>query len=323
MILLCTDLHLDSQSANEYRWNVFGELARVCCERGKTVSAVYCLGDMTDKKDLFPARMVNRLVENWRALPVPLVRILMGNHDKALAGPSFWEFLSHIEGIEYISHPVIHDDQIFLPFSSNPRAEWGSLPFRDCRVVFVHATRSGTIAENGHTLIGQDLPPIPRRVKVYSGDVHNQQVVDNWTYIGASHPVKYGDDYQCRFLLLDEHTHEIVEEIPVQTIGKRVITVSCIDDLLLVDVSAGDQVRIRANIVPGSMDWALLEARVDDWACKHGVEITSIEGTYELLSTDPGGDLSPEELLCAFATEEKVADDLLSVGVALLKEAMG
>lgn len=318
MNLLCTDLHLDSNPANEYRWRVFDELARVC--QARPVSAIYCLGDMTDKKDLFSAKMVNRLVENWRALPVPIVRILMGNHDKALVGPSFWEFLTAIDGIEYVSRPLIHHDEMFLPFSTNPRAEWADLPFKDCRVVFVHATRSGTIAENGHTLIGQELPPIPRRIKVYSGDVHNQQTVDNWVYVGASHPVKFGDDYQCRFLLLDERTHEVIEEIPVRTIGKRVIDVKCIGDLLTVNVTKGDQVRIRANVVPGSMGWGLLEASVDEWARKYGVDVTSIEGTYELPSVDPGGDLSPIDMLRAFAAEEKVTDALLNVGFELLRE---
>jgi Calcineurin-like phosphoesterase len=319
--LLCTDPHLDANPANEYRWAVFDELRCVC--KSYPVSAVYCLGDMTDKRDLFPARMVNRLVENWLSLPVSLVRILMGNHDRALTGPSFWEFLSEMRSIEYISRPLVHHDQIFLPFSPNPRVEWSGLPFREASVVFVHATRSGTIAENGHELTGQDLPPIPRRVKVYSGDVHNQQVVGNWTYIGASHPVKYGDDYACRFLLLDEETHEIVEEIPVRTIGKRVVEVSTLDDLALAEVSPGDQVRIRANVIPGSMDWGLLEKRVNEWAQKRGVDVTSIEGSYEVASADPGGDLSPEELLRAFSVEEKVPDDLLGVGLELLKEVTG
>lgn len=349
MILLLTDTHLDDQRSNAYRWRIFDEVARVC--QSRPVTRVAHLGDMTEKRDYFPAAMVNRLVACWLTIInilststkrhheyKPSVSILDGNHtrllksiDEDLPFPyglpirSFWEFLSQVDGLEYVTEPTLRDDGnlILLPFSPNPRADWRGLPVRDCRAIFTHATRTGTIAENGFTLSGQDLPPIPRSVKVYSGDVHNQQDVDNWTYVGAAHPMKFGDAYKSRFLLLDENTYEVVEEIPIETIEKRVVEIRSLGDLSEIVVCPGDQIKVRADLGPGA-DWVELEKRIDAWALERGVEVASIEGGYDVPAQSDlasGGDQPPEDVLRTFAAEEKVADDLLDVGLELLEEA--
>jgi hypothetical protein len=323
MLLLCTDLHLDDNPANEYRWRVFDELASVCDAR--PVSCVHCLGDMTDRRDRFPANLVNRLVRSWADLPVPKV-ILDGNHTRLLDDSlrAFWAFLSYVPDLEYVTRPTARGDLILLPFSANPRAEWRDLRIGDYRAAFLHATRSGAIAENGHVLPGQDLPPIPRSVKVYSGDIHTQQTIDNWTYVGASHPVKYGDDYPCRFLLLDEDSYDVVEEIGIATMRKRVVEMASLDDLTRAEVSRGDQVQVRVSIAPGALDWGAFEAGVDRWARERGVEVT-FSGGYEVQAQtgEPGVELDPGELLAAFAAEEGVEGDLLDAGQVLLREVRG
>jgi hypothetical protein len=300
---------------------VFDELERVC--QRYTVSCVFCLGDMTDKKDRFSAEMLNRLVRCWMALPVGKKVILRGNHDTTIAGSSFWEFMSLIPGLTYVTRPtVVYDDLLLLPFSANPKAEWTGLKFRDFRAIFVHATRNGTIAENGFSLSGQDLPLMPRQVKVYSGDVHIQQTVDNWVYVGAPHPVKFGDSYPCRFLLLDEVTYEVADSVKVATIGKRVVEINSLEDMQRIATNPGDQVRIKAVIPPGEIDWGAFEAEVDRWARERGVDIASIEGSYNLSpqSGQPNADLAPEDLLREFAQDEELSDELLNVGLELLRE---
>lgn len=336
MHLLLTDLHLDDQKTNEYRWRVFDELERACLSY--PVTRVSCLGDMTDKRDRFPAEMVNRLVGCWTKIASlvgagayeaeVIVDILRGNHDTTVSGPAFWEFLSQVPGLDYVTRPTMRgDDLLLLPFSPRPREEWRGLVTGDVAAIFLHATRSGTIAENGFALSGQEMPPIPRRIKVYSGDVHNQQVVGNWTYVGASSPIKFGDDYACRFLLLDEHTYEVVDEVAISTISKRVVEVSSLADLEAADVRSGDQVKVRVSASPGGigdLSWAIMEREVERWARKRGVEVSSIEGGYEV-SAQSGeareDDLSPEEVLRAFAGEEGVSGSRLDVGLELLKVA--
>ena len=276
---------------------------------------------MSDKSDRFSAKMVNRLVQCWMSLPADK-KILRGNHDTLITGPAFWEFLSSIDGIEYVTQPTLQDDLLLLPFSANPKGEWDGLPLRNSRSIFIHATRAGAIAENGYALVGQDLPRIPRNVRVYSGDVHTQQVVDNWTYVGASHPVKYGDRYACRFLLLDEHTYGIVAEVPVDTIDKRSITIASLSDLADIETRPGDQVKVNCSISPGALDWGTFERAIDEWARQRDVKVVFGECSYDLpLQTgEASSELEPEELLRAFAQEEEVADDLLDVGIELLRE---
>lgn len=319
MLLLATDFHLDDQKANQYRWEVFDKIHQVC--QSYPVERVYCLGDVTDTSDRFSAVLVNRFVECWKKLP-PSV-ILRGNHDTTISGPAFWEFMSSIPGVEYVTRPTLHDDLLLLPYSPNPKVEWQGLPFDDCEAIFIHATRTGTIAENGYPLTGQDLPVIPRRIKVYSGDVHTQQVVDNWVYVGASHPVKYGDRYPCRFLLLDEQTYEVVEEIKIETIGKRSIDIGSLADLAGIETRPGDQVKINCSVSPGELDWGSFEQGVDAWARERNVVVVFGSCSYDVpvqSGSEVNAELDPEDLLREFARGEGVPDSLLDVGLALLRE---
>jgi hypothetical protein len=328
MYLLCTDLHLDDQKANEYRWQVFDEITHTC--RRRPISRVYCLGDMTDKRDRFSAEMLNRLVRCWLEIMQyanrpDRISIIRGNHDTTVAGPAFWEFLSQIPGIEYVTRPTTHGDLILLPFSPNPRVEWADIVWRDYAAAFLHATPRGALAENGFELSGTDLPVLPGSLKIYSGDVHTQQRVRNWTMVGAPHPVKFGDHYPCRFLLLDEDTYDVVEEIPLNPIGKRVVEINSMDDLWLAETRPGDQVKFRAVLPPGEVDWGSLEAAVEEFARERRVEVASIEGSYDLpaQSGQPSEEMEPEELLRAFAREEEVSGELLDVGMGLLREVRG
>lgn len=336
MILLCTDLHLDEQRTNDYRWRVFDDLERAC--REYPVERVCCLGDVTDRRDRFPAEMVNRFVARWKAvadillarvggdypLGDDLVDILDGNHTRLLGGGSFWEFVSEIPGLSYVTRPTSRDDGrlLLLPFSPNPREEWRGLVTGAVVAVFLHATRSGTIAENGHELRGQELPPIPGRVRVYSGDVHNQQVVGNWTYVGAPFHIKYGDSYSGRFLLLNENTYEIVKEIAVNSLSRRIVEISSVDDLSSAVVDSGDQVKVRVapSLAAGDLGWAAVERAVDEWARSRGVEVATIEGGYEVPNQGSASTegLSPQETLCAFAEREGVSGARLDLGIELL-----
>jgi hypothetical protein len=319
MYLLFTDPHFDDNRANEYRWRVFDELARVC--RDREVSHVFCLGDMTDKRDRFSAEMVNRLVRCWTSLPVDERVILRGNHDTPVAGSAFWDFLSEIDGITYVTRPTSAGDLLLLPFSPSPRSEWSEITWRNYRAAFLHATPRGVLAENGFRLEGQDLPILPGRLKIYSGDVHTPQRVRNWTLVGAPHPVKFGESHPYRFLLLDERSYGVVEEVALSPIGKRAVEITSLDDLAAVETRSGDQVQVRLATAPGAVDWGAFESAVDEWARERGVDVT-FGGSYDLPAQvdGPSGELSPEELLRAFATEERVTDELLDVGLELLRE---
>ena len=322
MLLLFTDTHLDDNPDNEYRWEVFKRLHEIIDDY--PITCVYNLGDAWDRKDRFSGIFVNRLVTNLREVGrrAPL-KILRGNHDRPLNGPAFFEFVNGlIPGVKYVTEPEEDGKLLLLPFTPNPREDW-KFDFSKYRAAFLHITVTGAIAENGRAMVGHDPAILPKGLKLYSGDIHNPQEIRNLTYVGCPHPIKFGDEFPCRMLLLDDNTFEVEEVLKLDPPRKRVVDISSIEDLENVEVAAGDQVRIRFALDPSEVEkWGAIEGRLAEWAAEAGVKVSSIEGVVEGTSSGRTADLdtAPETLLQEFAKEEGISKDLLAVGLELLKE---
>ena len=168
-----------------------------------------------------------------------------------------------------------------------------------------------------------DFPLLPGRVKFYSGDVHVPQRVRNVTYVGAPHPIKFGDDYPCRMLLLDEGFN-VAMEIPLTGPRKRIVRISDVADLEGLDLRHGDQVKIECSLSADRVDrWSLDEERLASWASRLGVRVAGVSTVLETTTrddavTDPAQ--SPDALLRQFAAGEGISDDLLATGLRLLRE---
>lgn len=323
-LLLGTDFHLDDQPQNEYRWTIFDEMA--AAGKKRKITRFYILGDITDAKNRFSAALVNRLVAALIKLSdIADVHILAGNHDKPLKGPYFFDFLNEIAGIAYYSNPYLDEENglLLLPFAANPRSEWNGIRFGDFKAAFLHATVSGAIAENGTTMTGTKLPLIPRAVKIYSGDVHTAQQAGNVTYIGCPFPIKFGDKFKNRMLVLNENTYEIDEEILLDPPGKRVFGISSVADLDSLQVKAGDQVKLVYDMAIDDLDkWGAAEAAIADWAREKGVLVAGTDVVLPQPRLRDTGDLelSPEQVLADFCEAERISDDAAEIGRALLKE---
>ena len=324
MILLFTDTHLDDLPDNEYRWGCFEHVHRLIDQYD--VSAVFNLGDAWDRKDRFTSAFVNRLVDEIENVGarVPFT-ILKGNHDNPLRGPVFFDFVNgRLPGVRYVTKPQPCGDLLLLPFSPNPVAEWKDIDFVKYKAAFMHVTPTGSISENGFELPGTRLPTVPKGLKLYTGDVHVPQRIGQFTVVGCPHPIKFGDRFQPRILLLDEDTFEIVEEIPIGTIHKRVIEVNSIEALRRIDVEAGDKARIRFSLPASDIDrWGEIEAAILAWSRDNRVEVVSTEADLRVDRAVPGEvdtDASPEAVFRQFAGEEGIEGGLLDVGLELLKE---
>lgn len=325
MILLTTDWHLDDQPHNEYRWRIF-EHIRSALDR-YVISHVYALGDIWDRKDRFASPFVNRLIVEIEALGsiVPLT-ILRGNHDTPLNGPAFFQFVNGmVEGVRYVTEPTADGRIILLPFTPAPLDDWGKIRFADFACAMMHVTVTGAMSENGFALTGSKVPTFPKGMRLYSGDVHQPQTIErlNLTYVGCPHPIKFGDDFPCRMLVLDEATFDIVAEVPVEALRKRVVEVNSIEQLRSVVAARGDQARVRYNLSADEVDrLGEIEAALAEWSDLSGVDIASTEFVVEhgRGSAEVDIDVAPETILRQFAEGEALTEDLVDVGLKLLRE---
>lgn len=319
--LLFTDTHLDDQTDNEYRWDVFRHVHKVL-DRG-SIEKVFCLGDFVDRKDRFTGAFVNRLVEEMRLLGERRPTwIMKGNHDDPLKGPAFFEFTNELRDVHYVTQPHSVWDVLLLPFTPRPMEDWAGLDFSKFKAAFLHVTPNGAISENGFELPGGRLPIFPRSLKLYTGDVHVPQKIGQFTVVGCPHPIKYGDKFPPRMLLLDAETLEVVEEIPIQTTRKHMLEVSSVEQLRQVAVSAGDKVKVRLSLPASQVDaWGAAESEIAAWAAENGVELAGTEVSVDVPATrDLDVDADPETLLRQWAEQDGVSGEMLELGLDLLRE---
>ena len=330
MLLLFTDIHLDDNPDNDYRWQVFDHVHALLDRYADRISAVHCLGDALDKRDKYPGTFVNRFLSCIGSVGErrPFT-ILQGNHDRTLDGSAFFSFVNGaapVKGVRYVTEPTPDGKLILLPFTPTPSETWNAIDFRQYKCAFMHVTPHGAIGENGTELAGTRLPEFPPSLKIFTGDVHVPQRIGQFTVVGCPHPKNFGDKFQPRMLLIDERTFEVAEEIPIATVSKRVISVRSVDDLRAADVREGDQVRVVYSLAPGAVgDWGAVEQGIAAWAKAAGVTVAGVEvdvGSSGQTAGDRRTDaeMSPDALLREFAASEGVVDDLLKVGLELLKE---
>lgn len=335
-MILTADLHLDDNPVNEYRWQVFDHLAGLAREEGDTMIAI--LGDLTDRKDRHSSLLVNRVVKSLRTL-VDLgndVTVLMGNHDKPLTGVPFWQFLDKMESrqLRFITEPIILGGDLYLPYADNPAQEWTNVKLAGHNTIFMHQTVTGALGNNGIKLENRKMVLFPKTAKVYSGDIHTPQVVGRVTYVGAPHPVAFGDDYTCRMLILDGKS-DIRREVILSPPAKRMLRVTSIEELERRITNPGDQARVVYRLPLAELDqWPRIQGAIELWSSEREIKLASIEpdifgaldgssDVNEDLFHDDGQsfDIDPEAALRAFAESEGIDERMLEHGLKYLGEA--
>ncbi len=332
-MLLTADIHLDDNPVNEYRWNIFDSIREYCAKHPNT--SVFILGDLSDRKDKHSGVLVNRLVETITRLAkhVPNVSILAGNHDCPVEGPPYWSFLDQIPNVNFYSTPtLLKNDVLVLPYSSDPVADWGAIAdnpivrAKPLKAVLLHQLVNGTIV-NGREMRGVMLPDfITTAGKVWAGDIHDPQIVGPVEYVGAPHPVSFGDEHKCRFVVVDDNW-KMQEEVLLTPPAKKIITIRSFSDLQKVKVAPGDQIRFRVEVEASkSADWPELERRISKWADKKGAKLVSTEALIQL---DKGEEQKVDDwadpflVLEAYSKENGVSGQLAQTGNDLLHFAIG
>lgn len=334
--ILFSDPHFTDVELERYRWNIFNfirDTAIVFQEvNSSKIHRVICLGDLVDKKDRHSAKLVNDLVEYFADLKHEIsceIILLAGNHDKPLQGPYYWKFLNDL-GISYIEKPLKLGDCYFLPFSNNPVEEWKDLDFSDTKVIYMHQTVDGALIENDRKIEGgHKLPELSPKIQIFSGDVHRPQTVNGIVYIGAPHPVRFSEDWENRIVVVKDEEYWNFQSIETATIKRAIIDITDSKALENTPYKEGDQIRIRYLLSGQALTtWPQEQERITAWAKENKVILASLESALIGDGLEPDDTeeaqrlevLKPEEIVKKFGLDEKLSDDLIQVGVDLVKE---
>ena len=328
--LLTADLHLTDNASDEYRWSVFEQLHAI--GKKHKCTTIYILGDVTDRRDRHSAQLVNRLTQELRRLLTAgfRVEILLGNHDLPVYGEPYWKALNYSfgenSGLRVITRPEVSHDFLLLPFSADPLKDWAKINFAQNRYIFMHQTLKGSVAANGQELRGDQLPELPPRAKVFSGDVHVPQKKGPITYIGTPYPIDFGDEYAHRFILLKPPAG--VVDIPLNTIKKKMLRVSSANDLIqqCLSLTAGDQIAVKASIPLQQIQyWSAEENTIREWCAERGIAIGYIDVSVEYAKAGPTASepvkyAGVDAVLTAYAEAEGIEGPLFDAGLSLLKK---
>lgn len=325
MILLTSDLHLTDSPRDEYRWTFFHWLRKALAEH--KAEALWILGDLTDAKDYHSSRLVNRVVTSLSEFRLSIF-VVRGNHDGLDPDCPYFRFLNALPNVTFFTQPIRDYGFLIVPHSKNEEDFPPPMPSED--FVFMHATFSGAIADNGQTLTGVSRKVLDRYKgkKIFSGDVHVPQTLGNLTYVGSPYHVHFGDKFDPRVLLLDTNKGR-TRSIPVPGPRRRVFDVRegrGIKENDLKSADKGDQCKVRIHLnrydVAEAKVWREL---VREECEKAGLDLVAIEMVMvqkdERESNDPRAvtSLSPKDLLERFARERRIPKDELHNGLRYLK----
>lgn len=336
--LLLADLHLTSVARDAYRWNLFPWLLEALPRNG--VKELIILGDLTESKDYHSAQLVNRIVDElctlYRKAGLYRIYILRGNHDGTNPACPYFRFLGQFEFIKYIATQwmeTLNNRQVlFLPHSRDPAAEWDTKWLYDAEVIFMHQTIAGAVSENGTTLegISAKLLAPAKRATIWSGDIHVPQKIGPVEYVGAPYPVRFGDSFKPRAVVLDERFQwKSVLETP--RFGRHTLTLNPqdIQELQVLDLGeilAGDQIKVRVRLTRAQFgDWEKLKREVIAWSKEKkvelcGLEVERVEEQPKIRRRGAATAVLPKQQLSAWCANQKIDGKLAEAGQGFLSE---
>jgi hypothetical protein len=316
---------LTDVAAEEYRWHVFDHLIKFM--QFTHDRRVFILGDLADRKDKHSGELVNRMVAKlWEVLELGgTIDIIKGNHDEPLAGTPYWNILNRMSRRMsfYIIPTITSDGILLLPYTPDPHKAWRRALSWDPRGIFMHQPVNNAVLESGRKY--QDAPLLPKLpdVNIWSGDIHTPQTVGYINYVGAPHPIDFGDKYPTRIVQLHDATLELQRECFIRTTARRVLNITSAASLQTLILRSGDQVKVRYTIDPDKLHmWPQEKAAIAQWAKENAVILHSIEPIVILGDRMPGKAASisndAKQLLSDFAKREGLTAEITQTGKLIL-----
>lgn len=349
-VLIISDLHLTDSPDEDYRWGVFdwakAKLVEEHCDQ------LFILGDIFDKKDRHPATIVNRLAKILMDIAIEIpITILQGNHDYLKPEHPFLSFLDHLPNISWLDEPtpIVFPSlkTLWLPHSRNPVEEWTPVfeQLLPVDMVFMHQSVIGCKVSNFYELNnGLDLKWLEDQVKcpIVSGDIHVPQTIRSLTYVGTQHPVSFGDDYDCRALILTTTTNKNVkvktwelESLSVPGIKRHSIAVSSLDELKELyekeQLRPHDHLKVKILLTSDQLSkWTSLKELITNWCDYAKIKLFDIKLEKILLGETPNKSpesktfipVHPTETFKRFLLQESVDETLAKLGQEILNEVL-
>jgi len=336
--LITSDLHLVDTPTEEYRWKIFDVLVEEACKYD--VTDIFIIGDVWDRKDRHTATLLHRSIFALMALQERTdaqVWVTAGNHDKPVNGPYYWKILNYIKTedslgsyLRYVTKPTVYHNICLLPFAPNPIEDWkeffkGNSGFK---AIFMHQTGQGVTVENDRLLVSNNLPSFPEGIPVYSGDVHRPQFANGITYVGTPYPIRFSESWGHRIILIKESDFKNPISIKVDIMHREIVNITSVEELKN-RFKTNDQIRVRCKLTGNKLaDWPVEEEKIRAYCKEKGIVLASIEGTFEGggLSTEQKNNsqiefMKPEEIIKMFCENEKLSDEIINIGLELVKES--
>lgn len=328
------DIHLTDSPRDAYRWRVFENLARAA--ESEKAAAIAILGDVFDRKDGHKSALVNRCVDEVAALADRWpVHILTGNHDYIDPAQPFLRFLDRVPNVRwYVGKPQrveIAGVPVFvIPHTHSATEDFADIEVpEDVELVMMHQTVCG--ADVGgwtmdHGLDPEAVAPTIGRT-IVSGDVHVPQSVGPITYIGAPHPINFGDEWACRFLVYKSTGRLRLKAVPVPSIRKRVVVLDGSSDELPTDLREGDQIKVQVALRREEFgEFDAIRASVAEECAARGVDLRGTQ-IDEQVHVKAGTKVEPqhaetlEALIRRWGKATKMPEHRMEFGITLAREA--
>jgi hypothetical protein len=333
--IITTDLHLTANPRDEYRWGIFPWLTEQAIKHGAPEIAI--LGDLTDAKDYHSAELVNRLTKALYDLSDKTrVSILMGNHDYLKGGNPFFNFLNVIDGVRFITKPLVDTDGpawcLWLPHSKNPTVDWADQPMNRSRFIFMHQTVNGATSESGQVMessLSSEFK-IGYKAQIYSGDIHVSQKIGDVEYVGTPYPIRFGDDARFRCLLLDANIRDdeiVATDLYFPSIKKMTIEMDDLRDLDPLIQLAGNQIKIRYSLAPEDRHkWPSIKKQIIGFCAEFDLDLQILElilpekhRIHQSGAKAVNSKQTVEESLERFAEQQGIGGEALDVALQIVE----
>lgn len=327
--LVVSDLHLTDRPLDAYRWDVFRQLSDLSVKYG--VDQLLVLGDLCEFKDNHSSKLVNAVVDSFyglrKASRINEVYFLRGNHDGVDPQHPFFHFLRRLPWARFFVEPTRleqgQETWLFLPHSKNPETDWKEVEFGEATHIFLHGTMSGAVSETGMKMEGISSDWFKGlRCTILAGDIHVPQRVGNVEYVGAPYPIRFGDTFQGRALLLKNNG---TLNCPLENIRK--VTIRMEGEGVAASIYKGDHVRFIIALSDSEMgEWQERKKFAKDFCAKHGAVLCKVELERLALPAPKKGkptikikQRTPEETLALYCRTQGVDEGLTELGQRLLE----